>query len=352
MMAMAFTGKILSVRMFRSRVRFMEKRNIIGIALMVGIVVVISLILWNYQSIAHTKETNQTPQPITAQDVQSDQVMGRLSHSISLEKTLQEKVERIMVYKTVPKHYTRQDILSLAQKFNITPIGQTKEVEEGSSVASVDGRIQAVLHNSGFVEYHNSNRAHTVNPIDIPENLLSDEEAVKIATKFLKDRDLLPEGAFFSGTHHGKIYRLGDNGNKTVVWEDVEVWYGRKLNGNTVEGTQLMLAIGADGTPIEYFTNWRDYELYKELPVKTPDAAFEKLKIKGVPVGMNPTDTEVSIDNVYLTYNTKAGAYKEDYLEPVWVFKGNITSDDHTVTPVKQYIPALTDEAVKSLSSL
>ena len=104
-----------------------------------------------------------------------------------------------------------------------------------------------------FVEYHNSNRAHTVNLIDLPVNVLPDDEAVRIATKFLKDRDLLPEGAFFSGTTHGKIYRLGDKGNDTVVWEDVEVWYGRTLNGRIVEGTQLMLAIGADGIPIRIF---------------------------------------------------------------------------------------------------
>jgi len=327
----------------------MEKRNSISIVLMVGIVVVISLLLWNYHGITPPAGTNQTTQLSIAHDVQSDQVLGWLSHTITLEKPVKNNVGGIMVYKTVTSHYTRQDILLLAQKFNISPIGRTKEVNEGSSVASEGGRVYAILHNSGFVEYTNSDRAHTVNPIDVPGKLLSDDEAIKIATKFLKDHDLLPEGAFFSGTHHGKIYQLGDNGNNTVVWEDIEVWYGRKLNGMTVEGTQLMLAIGADGTPIEYFTNWRNYEPYKEMPVKTPDQAIDALKKKGVYVGMRNPD-KISINEMYLAYETKAGAETEEYLEPVWVLKGDAIVDNKSVMPVKGDVPALTDEAVNSIS--
>jgi hypothetical protein len=273
-----------------------------------------------------------------------------LSHSIVLEKTLSENVEKIMVYKTVPVHYTRQNSLSLAQKFNISPVGKIKETEDGSSFASEDGMTYVILSNSGFVEYHNSNRAHTINLIDIPGNLPSDDEAVKIATRFLKDRDLLPDGAEFRTTSHGKIHGTAENDTDIVLWEDVQVWYGRKLNGIPVKGTQLMLAIGADGTPIEFFTNWRDYQPYKELSVMTPEQSFEELKTKGVPVGMNNPE-KVSITDSYLAYHTKAGAETEEYLEPVWVFKGNIMVDGKAVDSVEAYIPALTDEAEKSLSS-
>ena len=56
----------------------------------------------------------------------------------------------------------------------------------------------------------------------------------------------------------------------------------------------------------EYFSNWRQYEPYREIPIKTSDSAFENLMTKGVSVGMNPNESEVSIDNVYLTYETKS----------------------------------------------
>ena len=72
--------------------------------------------------------------------------------------------------------------------------------------------------------------------------------------------------------------------------------------------------------------------------------------LKGIPVGMNNPDTSASIDEMYLAYETTAGAYKEDYLKPVWVFKGNVMVDGKSAMPIEQYIPALTDESMKSLS--
>jgi hypothetical protein len=328
----------------------MKKGIIIGIISIIGIIIAISLFIWANNSILPTVATNRIVQSTPTPEVQSDQVLGRLSHSIVLEKALFEKAEKIMVYKTVPVHYTRQNSLSLAQKFNISSMGKIKETEDGSSFASEDGMTYVILSNSGFVEYSNSHRAHNINPIDVPGKLPSDDDAVKIATRFLKDRDLLPDGAEFRTTSHGKIHGTAENGADIVLWEDVQVWYGHKIDGIPVEGTQLMLAIGADGTPIEYFTNWRNYQPYKELSVKTPEQSFEELKIKGVPVGMNNPE-KVLIEDSYLAYHTKAGAETEEYLEPVWVFKGNVMVDGKAVDSVESYIPALTDDAVKSLSS-
>lgn len=335
----------------RLRVIIMQTKKNLGITLMVCIVVVIAFVAWSCTTPLQSATMNKTTQPVSLPDDRPNQVLGGLSHTMVFEKPLPKNVEKVMVYKTVPAHYTRQDILSLAHKFNISPIGRIKEVEEGSSVASVDGTFQAILHNSGFIEYHNSNRADTVNPLDVPGNLPSDDEAVKIANKFLNDRDLLPDGAVFKRTDHGKIYHLGKNGDDTVTWEDIEVWYGRNLNGYPVEGTQLMLAIGGRGDPIDFFTNWRNYELYQELPVKDPGQAFEELKTKGVAVGVMDKPDTVSINKMYLAYHTKAGAETEEYLEPVWVFKGSVPVNGNSVMPVEEFIPALTTESIKSLTT-
>ncbi len=86
------------------------------------------------------------------------------------------------------------------------------------------------------------------------------------------------------------------------------------------------------------------------MPVKTPGQAFEDLKVKGVPVGMNTPD-EVSINDMFLAYRTKAGAETEVFLEPVWMFKGDVIVNGKSVMAVNAYIPALTDDAMKSLSS-
>jgi len=286
----------------------------------------------------------------SVQEDPSSTVAGQLSHTLVLNGLSPQPVEKILVYKVVHPQYTRQDIILLAQKFNISPIGQVKEVTEGSSIASEDGMIYAIMKNSGSIEYTNSNRAHTVNPMDVPGNLPSDEEAVKIATKFLRERDLLPEGAVFIGTEQGKIFITVTDGDDIVTWEDVQVWYGRELNGLKVKGTKISIDVGGGGDIIDYYSNWRNYEPYKEYPVKSPEKAFDELKTRGVSVGMNKEGT-VSINNAFLAYYTKPGAETEEYLEPVWVFKGDVMVDGKSVKSVEEYIPALTDDAVKSLSS-
>jgi len=139
-------------------VDIMERRIIFGIVLIVGIVIAISLVAWDYNRSILLPSTNKSDQRIQVSAGYPDQVLGGLSHTMALEKNLPNNVEKIMVYKSVPSHYTHQDILSLAQKFNITPIGKIKESAEGSSIASEDGKIYAILHNSGFIEYTNSNR--------------------------------------------------------------------------------------------------------------------------------------------------------------------------------------------------
>lgn len=320
----------------------MEKKGIIKLTLLLVIVIAI-ISAWGLSNASLSGKINRTIQPDTISDNSGGQVAGRVSSNIVFENSFPKSVEQIMVYKVVSQHYTKEDSIALAEKFNMDNIGKTREVEEGSSIASEDGTIYAILHNSGFIEFINSNRAHTINPYDIPEKLPSDEEAIKIATEFLKERELLPEGAVFSGVTHGKIYTIVKDGEDTVDWEDIQVWFKRELNGYPVEGTQLMLAIGGGGDIIEFFTNWRTYEPYGELPVKSPEQALEELKSKGVYVGMNSKDPVVSFNDVSLVYHTNAGAYTEEYLEPVWVFKGNVMVDDKAVMDVEEYIPALTE---------
>lgn len=325
-----------------------KKNQIFGISLIIGLIIIVSFLY--YQPVISPDLSSQGQQAYLVSDSVNGNVLGKVSNNVVLDTSMPKSSERILTYKVVPHHYTRQDILALAQKFNISPIGRIKEVEEGASIASEDGMAYAILRNSGSTEYTNSKRAGTVNPLDVPGKPPSDEDAEKITTTFLKDRGLLPEGAVYIGTEHGRIYQLGENGNDTVVWEDIEVWYGRMLNGLKVKGSQLSVAVGGNGDIIDYYSNWRDYEPYQVLPIKPPEQAFENLKVKGVPVGMNKQES-VSINDMYLAYYTKAGAETEEYLEPVWVFKGNVMVDGKPVMPVEQYIPALTEESIKSLSS-
>lgn len=285
-------------------------------------------------------------QPSPTQSVQLSNIAGRVSHNLVTYPSSEgsKMLDKIMIYKTVSPIVDKERTLIIAKKFNVTG-----NLRGETTIQSEDLRYYiTVIKKSGAVTYQDQNRPNK--QTDAPEMLPTDDEAVKIATQFMKDRDLYPEGAAFSKTYRENAIAVSEKPER-VVFGQIGVWFNRTLNGLKVEGTQLVVYIGGNGDVIGYYANWRDYKPYKEYPLISPQDAFDKLKAKGVPVGMNKPDSIVSIDDVRLAYKTKAGAYSEDYLEPVWVFKGYVVIDGKAADFIETDIPALTDEAVKSLSS-
>lgn len=274
--------------------------------------------------------------------VESSSVAGRISHNLVMQPAATKTpADSILVYKTEPQVVTKETTLALAKKFNVTGNLVGKQ-----GVQSNDLRYSIWMNNkSGAIEYNDFKRPNV--KMDSPDKLPSDDEAVRIATKFLKDRDLYPEGATVTPPRHE--YTISSN--NTITYGRVCVWFNRTLNGMKVEGTQLVVYIGGSGDVIGYFANWRNYTPYKEYPVIPQQDAFDQMKSQGIGVGTNEKDALVSINNSYLAYYTKAAAYTEDYLEPVWVFTGNVEVDGKEVMPVQAYIPALSNEAEKSLYS-
>ncbi len=321
----------------------MKNEFIIGICLLAIIIGGQIIFTPGQQGVPAGATNGAVDQPTTTLTTESSDIAGRLSHNLVMKEISKSTADTVLVYKTVPPVVNSDATLAFAKKFNVTGTlrGETT-VQSEDLVYGI-----TLTKKSGSVEYSNSRRPNANQ--DAPKYLPSDDEAIKIATKFLKDRDLYPEGAVEPVAVRENAYTVGKGDE--VYYGRIGVWYPRYLNGLKVEGTQLVVYVGGNGDVIDYFANWRDYEPYKELPIKTQDAAFNQMKAEGVGVGMNEKDSPVSIDNAYLAYQTTPGAYSEEYLRPVWVFKGNVTVDGKSVMPVEKYIPALTDDAVKSLSS-
>jgi len=326
----------------------MKKEIIIGICLIILIAAIAVVIVPGLTIIAPGTSSETVGQPTSMSTIKSSDVAGRSSHNLVLNPSISmvegtKEMKKILVYKTLPPIVTNEITLDYAKKFNVTGA-----LRAGAVVQSEDLRYGIeISKSSGSVRYVDQDRPNE--QMDAPEMLPSDAEAIEIATKFLKDRDLFPEGAAFSKTYRENAITVGEKPER-VVFGRIGVWFNRTLNGLKVDGTQLVVYVGGNGDVIGYYANWRNYEPYKEYPITSPQVAFDKLKTKGVPVGMNNPDTMASIDYVYLAYETTAGAYKEDYLKPVWVFKGNVLVDGKSAMLVEQYIPALTDDSVKELS--
>lgn len=320
-----------------------KKELIIGTCLLAAIIVVMIFFASGQQDTTAGIKNDTVEQPSTVPTVESSEIAGKLSHNLIMKAPTKTATNSILVYKTRPPNVNKESTLAFAKKFNVT--GKLR----GETTVQSDDLVYGVTltKNSGSAEYLNVKRPNAKQ--DAPEYLPSDDDAVKIATKFLKDRDLFPEGAAFSKTYRENAIAVSEKPER-VVFGQIGVWFNRTLNGMKVEGTQLVVYVGGNRDVIGYYANWRDYEPYKEYTLSTPQEAFDKLKAKGVPVGMNKPDSIVSIDDVHLAYKTTAGASSEEYLEPVWVFKGNVMVDDKPVAPVEQNIPALTEQSVKSLT--
>jgi hypothetical protein len=308
----------------------MKDKWIIGLAF----VALIAAIAFSAGFILNINSPDASSVEQLATNHQKNDVAGSYSYQMDLTTSMPANLGKILVYKTIPPDVDKGTTLAFAKKFNVT--GTLR----GDTVIQSDDLVYGVQlsKNSGSAEYMNANRPNK--EMDAPEMLPSDKEAVEIATRFLKERALLPEGAYFSRTEREYARSTDKNGNEIRHYGRIEVWFDRKLNNLEVEGTQLSVTIGGNGDIIEYYTNWRDYSPYKEYPIKSPEAAFEELKKQGIPIGLNKPDT-VLIDTVYLAYATKAGAFKEEYLEPVWVFKGEALAKGSPIKNVNEWIPAL-----------
>jgi len=325
------------------------KKISIGILCIIGVAsLLFGSILWLHQSNSNLQTTTYT----NVSDRLSGSKEGFLTDSpnvrIVLNSNSTEPQSSISVYHTVPGVLTNADILQFAKKFNISNLGEPKEAinPQGDTIVSVssnDRRYHFMLSSNGGQMFEDSARSDTPNDLDIAANLPSDQDAEKIATAFLKKRDLLPEGAVFTTSKHNKAFRLNDDGSETLGWEDILLEYNRTLDGLPVEGTQFMIEVGAHGDIISFFTNWKNYQSIGTYPVKTPNTAFTELGQRGLTsvAGPDMPDT-VTINQVSLAYHTTPLADHEEYLEPVWVFEGQAYRNGTPTIPIEEFIPALT----------
>ena len=330
----------------------MKKEIVVGIGIAVAIIAIASIVVL-FPSFGMVQKTSGTGNISDQNKSGSTNILGGYhTNNILLNTPAVQSPDQVLIYRTLPTVVTKDDAIAFAKKFNITDLDEPSEGDAVVSVTSKDWRYETMLYKTGGLVYWDSKRDHSPNGLDLIENLPSDADAEKIVTAFLKERDLLPEGAVLGASKHNKAYQWNQSGGPdTVVWEDILLGYHRELNDMKVEGTQYMVDVGAHGDIISFYTNWKYYEPIGRYSIKSGDTAFGELKQNGVTADVRSNSADsVVIDGMHLAYLTKPNAYKEYYLEPVWVFEGRALNNGTSVGSVKEFIPALTDESVQSIS--
>lgn len=256
---------------------------------------------------------------------------------IALGTALPKDPGQAMVYKTVNSTVSKDDALKMAEKF-----GMTGPLEEDvlSYYIKGDPYTFDIEKEGGCLSYTWKGRWNSVDSRDRPENLPADEEARKIAETFLKEHDLMPEGAVYKSVRHSQGLFLDPEENTSVVSsEDLQVSFTGTLNGLPVFGNWMYVTIGGEGDVLRVFKRWREAEPYKEFSILSPEEALGELKQTGVVTTVSSPKKAV-VDEVKLCYYASPPRDEQPYLKPTYYFRGTVEGEKEAGT-FFQYVPAV-----------
>lgn len=183
------------------------------------------------------------------------------SGSYILATPYPEQNETYPVVRTVSQELTDEDVRHIETLFN----------------ASKDSALEVSRH-AGTFRYSIPDKDYpyfTGAQPDIP----SDEEARIIATRFLRERGLLPGNTRFSGVSFGSGYGECDGHSCVEYVLTKRVTFEREVHGIPVYGGGITVTIGESGEVVGVDWNIRDFEPVPDRYVRiiTPEEAYGRL---------------------------------------------------------------------------
>ena len=175
-------------------------------------------------------------------------------------------------------------------------------------------------------------------------NLPPDTEAIELAETFLSTKGLFPSDAVVSNVVADEQGEINTSTKKVsnVIKTDLQVIFDRKIDNVPVigPGSKLKVYIGNDGEVTGFYKAWRAIEPYSECTIKTPEEAFEDLKAGKCrfagPIGFD----KAIVKEISLAYNIEAADKEQDFIEPVYVFKGELLFGED-VAEFEALVPAV-----------
>lgn len=168
--------------------------------------------------------------------------------------------------------------------------------------------------------------------IDFRYNLTSETDAPRAAQKALIPYGGLPQDAKLGLVKTG--YIEGYNSVTGEVTEKIpietNVQYNRLIDGKPVvgDGGFIRMDLGDYGELLSLFKVWRTVVPDGTAPVIPVSAAIEKIK-RGELFGHRPKCAcQLNVDKISLGYFEKDRNEPQEFLEPVWIFSGKLSSGD------------------------
>jgi len=166
-------------------------------------------------------------------------------------------------------------------------------------------------------------------PVNKNGTVPSESEAPQIVKKFLDMNGGLPEGA-------GQIqveteYLEEINGLGMIVRripDSTVVKYQRSLEGMPVIGGFIRLELGKNGELLNLKKVWRTVTPAGTTQVISEKEALKKILGGDVLNAQPKCVCDLTVNNVQLAYMENDYNESQDYLNPVWVFKGTLSSGE------------------------
>jgi len=226
-----------------------------------------------------------------------------------------------MIYTSVKPNYTQETVSTLSKKLGLSaPIRQTAS-SFGISNEKNENMYLDVQKNARIISFDTFDNS--------TGNALPADKAIDSAKKFLKNADLLPPDALEPAVRYNEKSIPTSKEGSVETKKTAVVTFPRSLNGLMVWNSQLITEVNSQGNVVSMFMNWRDYTPYKQVPLKTPEQAFQEFQTKPLVV-QTIKPGKVIVNAITLVYYTQPAVVNEKYLQPIYVFEGYVQNGNTT----------------------
>jgi len=254
------------------------------------------------------------------------------------------------VYRTVTPRAASEEVRRLGNLFGLA--GEMKSVPSSSKIQLVDDSKNPAAElsyytNSGAYRYEIPEKVYPYST-DRQPSLPSDEEARVIATKYLLERDLLPDGTYFNDVSIGS-----QSGSKTLTSYTLynltkNVGFVQDLQGVRVYNAGITVTIGENGEVVSAGNSLRELnpEPVRDVKIVTPEEAYQRLITGDVVMRLLPDGyDEVVVSDISLGYWMEIKTEPQKYVLPVYVFSCVTPSGAH-----RQYVSAVEESEMQYLT--
>ncbi len=227
--------------------------------------------------------------------------------------------EQIAIYRVLPAQVTRDSVLKLAREAFGMSSPEVTETAIGFVLKEGNKRLQ-VTKASGSLLFADDSKLW--NP-DYRPSLPSEEEAIRLATEFLRKHNLLPPQADpnQTGLPAGAVTRglanvQVDNHVEVNYYFFVNPGFDRAPFPGNAPGALVQVAVGQGGEVIGLMRRWREIEPFQQRPLLSSAQARELLCWKL----QLPTENCNQLSDPGLIYSVWSDLDVQGFVYPIYLF--------------------------------